>query len=67
MSECWLGMKVEMNKHMLPGVMALTRNREIVWIGRVGSPPEDAICDGMILSREDYERILARISTKEHT
>ena len=61
----WLGMKIESNTNVLPGFMALKRSGQVVWVGRLGSPIEDAVCDGMIVSREDYDRLLPRLSPKE--
>ncbi|MBN9236057.1 hypothetical protein [Mesorhizobium hungaricum] len=34
--------------------MALTRNGKIVWVGKFGSPIEDADFDGMILAPSKY-------------
>jgi hypothetical protein len=52
-------MRIEMRDLIPQGMHALVRNGDIVWMGPLGAPIEDAECDLILVSPDDYERIKA--------
>lgn len=49
-------------RDLLPvGKVALVRDRQIVWIGSLGSPFEDAEFDTVLLNPLDIERVAAGV------
>ena len=45
-------------RELLPeGKIALVRDRQVVWIGSIGSPIEDAVFDLLLINPKDYERM----------
>jgi hypothetical protein len=57
-------MVIRASKYLQPGRVALEREGKIVWVGRLGDPIEDAVCDVMIVSEVDYQRIKRQIRAK---
>lgn len=51
------GLKVTSSGMILTGHVALKRSGKVVWVGPIGMPLEDAVCDEIIVSPTDYERI----------
>lgn len=54
-------MKMAAHEMMPTGYHALKRRGDLVWIGRLGAPIEDADCDEIVLSPADYERVRAAL------
>jgi hypothetical protein len=58
-------MRVISDDYMLEGYQVLVRDDEVVWMGQLGMPIEDAVFDTMILHPNDYVRILKEIMEKK--
>ena len=52
------GLKVETSPAVLMGSIALWKNGEVVYIGKLGDPIEDAECDTVMLHPADYARFV---------
>jgi hypothetical protein len=57
------GLKVETSLTVPMGSIALWKNGEVVYIGKLGDPIEDAECDTVMLHPDDYAR-LSKTETK---
>ena len=51
------GLKVEVSPVVPKGSIALCKNGEVVYIGKLGDPIEDAECDTVMLHPVDYARL----------
>jgi hypothetical protein len=52
-------MIVEASDLIPPGMHALWHNGRAVWMGQLGMPIEDAVCDKIMVHPSDYGRIKA--------
>lgn len=50
------GISIVESQLMMPGFHALKRRGELVWVGPLGAPIEDADCDTIILHPDDAAR-----------
>ena len=52
------GLKIEVSPVVPEGNMALWKNGELIYIGKLGDPVEDAECDTVMLHPDDYARFV---------
>lgn len=52
---------IKESAYLPPGQMAMERNREIVWVGPVGSPISDAEFDGLVMHPSDIAKLKLRM------
>jgi hypothetical protein len=57
LSNRFSGLKIEVSSVVPKGSLALWKNGEAVYIGKLGDPIEDAECDTVILHPADYARL----------
>ena len=58
------GLKIKTNPLVPKGSMTLWKNGEVVYIGKLGDPVEDAECDTIMLHPTDYARLEIETRTK---
>ena len=51
---------IRSNPYLLPGQVALVKDGNVVWVGPLGAPWEDAVCDTVVMSQRDYDATVLR-------